>query len=108
MSWFTVTRSVVRASGTQTFSVEAESPEEAARKVCAGEGRFVEEDLEITDLSDQCSVWCQDVDFPRYWKRASHGGPPGGRMSFHAALYRRKYRIDWDFPHTVHAPPGRT
>lgn len=38
---------------------------------------------------------------PRYWKHASQGGPPGGRMSFHAALRRRGYWIEMGYPYKV-------
>jgi hypothetical protein len=31
--------------------------------------------------------------YPRYWNYASNGGPPGGRMSFTAALKRRGLQI---------------
>jgi hypothetical protein len=32
-------------------------------------------------------------DYPKYWNYASNGGPPGGRMSFSAALKRRGLSI---------------
>lgn len=55
-----VTRDIVSVSGTQTFAVEAESHEEAARIVMNGGGEFDDDDIEVTGLSDSCAVYGPD------------------------------------------------
>ena len=55
-----VIRKVIKAHGTQTFTVDAESYEEAVRKVLKGEGRFDDEFIEVNELSTSCEVYLPD------------------------------------------------
>jgi hypothetical protein len=41
---------VACAEGTQTFAVEAESPEEAMRKLRNGGGEIIAQEIEVQDL----------------------------------------------------------
>lgn len=57
---FFVTRDVTSVSGTQTFVVEADSYEDAARKVKEGKGELDSEEIEVTGLAKPCAVWLPD------------------------------------------------
>jgi len=51
---------VTKAEGQQTFSVEADSPEEAIEAFKNGEGELVEEEIEVTDLDTE-SISVEDL-----------------------------------------------
>ena len=50
MAWFSVVVSVDSVRGTQTFSVEADSPADALGLIKAGEGEITAEELEVQSL----------------------------------------------------------
>jgi hypothetical protein len=56
MPTYTVTRPVLEATGSQWFTVEADSAEEAKRKVEAGEGEFAGEEIEVRVLGRSSRV----------------------------------------------------
>lgn len=58
--FYIVEREVVKVRGTQTFIVEAESHEEAARKVVAGLGKLDDEYIDVHELSTSCNVYLPD------------------------------------------------
>jgi hypothetical protein len=57
---YTVSRAITRVYGSQTYIIEAESYEEAAALVYNGGGDFDCEEVEVTELSDECEVWLPD------------------------------------------------
>ena len=57
---YIVTRKVVKVHGHQTFTVEAESYEEAAKLVVNGGGKFDDEEIAVYQLSDSCEVYRPD------------------------------------------------
>lgn len=58
--FYIVTRKVVKVHGHQTFTVEAESYEEAAKIVVNGGGKFDDEEIAVYELSDSCEVYRPD------------------------------------------------
>lgn len=86
---YIVTRKVVQVHGHQTFTVEAESYEEAAKIVMNGRGTLYDEHIEVVDLSDSCHVHLPDdrnltfVDCDGKIRRPNpqdHPGPSGPRV----------------------------
>lgn len=54
MAKYRVDLDVVDAGGQQTIEVEAESLEEAFKKLQNGDGDIVEHEVEVTSLSEYC------------------------------------------------------
>jgi hypothetical protein len=52
MAKYLIHANIQKASGTQTWSVTADSPEDALRKHKAGESAFYGEQVEVTSLSE--------------------------------------------------------
>ena len=52
MKKYYVTAEILHATGYQTYSVLANSEEEAIKELNDGGGEWVEEDVEITDLGE--------------------------------------------------------
>jgi hypothetical protein len=52
MSKYIVTVDVIHATGTQSWEVEADSPQDAIDKYNKGGGDFLFEDIEVTDLAE--------------------------------------------------------
>lgn len=52
---YLVTAVVIRATGTQVFTVDADSPEDARQIVADGGGKFEHEELEVQKFSPSAS-----------------------------------------------------
>lgn len=57
---YIITRQITKVSGYQTFTVEADSYEDAARKCLDGKAEFDDESIDVEGLSRDCEVYKPD------------------------------------------------
>lgn len=59
MPTYQLDRDITEATGTQTFTVEAENESEARKKFANGEGKFISQEFSADELApvDECDVY---------------------------------------------------
>ena len=60
MKTYQFTVDITEANGYQTFEIAANSPEEALKKIKAGEGNIISEDIEVQGLARHTATLTND------------------------------------------------